>query len=338
MVAAPQVAGMKRKTVPTLIAMIAGLLLVLLVLRSNDGEQASGQLLLPAFAAVANDTSAILVQGPDGVEAVSLQRVDEHWRVGSRNDYPADIGKLRQLVVALAEARILEEKTSDPDLYEKLGVDDPESGKGSRVTVSGQNFEYAVILGDRTQGKYRYARETAATASYLIDQDPTLPASADEWLLADILDIAAKRVKRISIAHADGETIVIAKDTEEQTDFSVLDMPDGRELSYATIANGIGGALAALKLQSVRQRIEASAATTTTEFQTWDGLSISMQIVTEDDESWIGFAAAASETEGAIADEAEDINKRLTGWQYQLPDYKNDLLVRRWDDLLKAPD
>lgn len=329
---------MNRKTVPVLVAIIVGLLLMLLVLRSNDGERVSGELLLPGFGPVANNTASITIQGPEGSDAVTLQRVDEQWLVSSHDSYLADIGKLRQLVIALAEARILEEKTSDPALYEKLGVDDPESGgKGSRVTVSGPDFEYTVILGDSTQGKYRYARDAATAASYLIDKNPSLPTTADDWLLADLLDIGAKRVRQVRIEHADGEIIGISKDTEEQTDFSVRDIPAGRELSYATVANGIGSALANLELEAVRPEVEAPA-TTTTEILTWDGLKIRVDVVTEEDESWLGFSAEVSNEESTATDEVAAINRRLAGWQYQLPDYKTDLFLRRWDDLLKAED
>ena len=36
--------------------------------------------------------------------------------------------------------------------------------------------------------------------------------------------------------------------------------------------------------------------------------------------------------------EVIDINDRLSGWQYRLPDFKKNLLTRRWDDILKAAD
>jgi hypothetical protein len=333
---------MNQRTVPVLVAIIVGLLLVLFVTRGNDrGSNAPGQLLLPAFGPVANDTTMVMIQAPGDEDAVTLQRDEERWVVGSRQGYAADIGKLRQLIIALSEARVLEEKTSDPALYEKLGVDDPEGdGKGTRVTVSGPDFAYAIVLGDKTQGKYRFARDAAAAPSYLIDRDPDLPASADDWLLADLLDIGAQRVQRVSITHADGEVIVIAKDTEEQTDFTVLDIPSGRELSYATVANGIGGALSGLKLESVRPDTSADA-TTTTEFLTWDGLRITVEITTEEDESWVRISALAEDDastpeESPAVSEAADINQRLGGWQYQLPDYKKNLLLRHWEDLLKA--
>lgn len=321
---------MNRRTVPVLVAVIVGLLLMLLVLRGQDGSDAPGQPLLPDFKAVANDTTRVTILGPDADEALTLERIDDAWVVGTRDNYAADVGKLRPLIIALADASILEEKTSDPALYEKLGLDDPESGgSGSKVTVAGPDFAYAVILGNTTQGKFRYARDAAAAGSYLIDQDPELPLAADDWLLPDLLDIGAARVRQVRIAHADGETIALAKDTQEQTDFSVLDIPAGRELSYATVANGIAGVLGKLQLSDVRRRVAAPAATTV-EFDTWDELRISAEIVTDDEDTWVSFTATGGD--------AEAINARLGGWQYQLPEHKTNLLTRRWDDLLKGAD
>ena len=39
----------------------------------------------------------------------------------------------------------------------------------------------------------------------------------------------------------------------------------------------------------------------------------------------------------ATDSEAEHLMSRLSGWQYEIPGYQKNLLIRRWDDLLKAP-
>lgn len=330
---------MSRRTVPILAAIIVGLLLVLLALRGNDGSDVvAGRPLLPELKAVANSATQVVIQGSDAGDVVTLQRNDDRWTVSERGNYAADVGKLRQLVIALTDANIVEEKTSNPEQYEKLGVGGPDSGgNGSTVTISGPGFAYAVILGNKTQGKFRYARVVDAETSYLIDTDPTLPSSADDWLLPDILDVAAQRVQKVSTTHADGETIVMAKDNQQQTDFVVLDIPAGRKLSYPTVANGIAGALGALKLEGVRAQVTAPAATTV-EYLLWDGFTITAKVVADGDQFWISFAAAVAGDAADAAQEVADINRRLDGWQYQLPEFKKNLFVRRWDDILQAAD
>ena len=47
------------------------------------------------------------------------------WTVAERANYPADVSKLRKLLLALSDAKIVEEKTSNPASYAIIGVEDP---------------------------------------------------------------------------------------------------------------------------------------------------------------------------------------------------------------------
>lgn len=330
---------MTRKTVQVLVAIIVALVLLLLVLdRSSDDNATDRTVLLPGFKEQANDAGHISITRPGGDESVTINHEDESWVVSERDGYPADVNKLGLLISALADATIVEEKTSNPANYAKLGLDDPgEGGGGDLVIVSGTNFSYSVILGDTTQRDYRYARIPDHAPSYLIDQNPPIPEPTGDWLMADILDIPASRVRSVSVVHADGETIVIEKSDEEQTDFVVLDIPEGRELSYATVGNSIAGALAGLELDDVRKHVDAPASTSV-DFDTWDDMRLSVEIVVEDEATWLTFAAASADEEAATESEVATINERLAGWQYQIAEHKKNLLIRRWDDLLRTTD
>lgn len=369
---------MTRKHIQILVALVVALVLLLLVLdTADDGDTGPPERpLLAGFEAHANDARRIRVLRHEA-EGMTLRREGDAWVVSARDAYPADIATLRQLIVALAEASIVEDKTSDPDLYERLAVDDPEDGgSGTKVEVSGEGFSYSVILGDRAQGDFRYARIPGEAASHLIDRNPDVPENVKDWLVSGILDLAADRIRSVAITHADGETIVVNKDAEDLTDFTVLDVPEGRELSYATVGNGIAGALANLELDDVRTAAE-STADTQLRFETWDGLELTAEVSAEDDQHWVTFAAAfmppptdeaspdakldedvssgdedadpapggaaldIAEPAVSTADvelEVERINQRVSGWQYQLPAFKKNLLTRRWEDILQSVD
>lgn len=329
---------MTKKTIHALVAIIFGLALLLLVLRSDDLDDTmrSGKPLLPDLKAVANDITEIRLTRPAEDEAVTLLKRNGKWVVGSRNDYAADLARLRQLIIALADAEVVEEKTSNPELYAKLSVGDPEQGgDGTKVSLTGSGFSYDVILGNTAQGKNRYARVAGETASYLVNQNPELPDSAGDWLAPDIVDVGASDVWRVVIAHADGETITVEKSDQEQTDFDVSGVPEGRELSYATVGNGIAGALAKLELDDVRVRVDAPAVTTTA-YETWDGLKVTADIVSDEETSWISFSAELANEESGASETVAEINERVSGWQYRIADYKKSLLTRRWDDILKS--
>jgi len=343
-----------RRALYVLLGVAAALAAAVLLLRiAERSATAPGTMpLLPGFETHANAIDTIRISAGTDAEAVTLHRDGDRWEVGERDDYLADIGKLRKLVVALTEARILEEKTSDPDRYGRLGLAaTPGEDAAIEVDVSGDTFSQTVFFGNSPQRDTRYVRLGDNPASYLIDRNPEIPREAGQWLLPEIVDIGAGRVHRVTIEHADSEPIVIEKDSKELTDFSVRDIPEGRELSYPTVANGIAGMLAGLNLQDVRKSRDMTPSTTVA-VETWNGVRIDARIAAEGDQTWIAFAAstvpapssgggdedaaATPANERAAADEARAIEERVSGWQYRVTEQKKNLLTRHWDDILKS--
>jgi hypothetical protein len=343
---------MSRKTIQILATTVVVLAVLLWAIRSNNSNDASSptQLLLPDLQSVANAATEIRISGSSDESDVTIHRDGDAWLLGARDDYAADLGKIRQLMIALADAKIVEEKTSDEEKFDRLGVGDPDNGgEGLEVSIVGPEFSYVVILGKTAQRKYRYARIKGETKSYLINQNPNIPVTVTDWLLPDLVNIDSKRIKSVKISHVGGDTLYFEKDKQEQADFLVRDIPKNRELSYSAVGNSIASALANLKLENVRKRIDATPSITT-EYQTWDGLVLTVDLEVDNDVTWAAFSAKAlpvEASEPADADgaqesaasertlEADAINKRLSGWQYQLGDYKKGLMTREWKDILQ---
>ncbi|HNP34794.1 MAG TPA: DUF4340 domain-containing protein [Woeseiaceae bacterium] len=367
---------MNPKSIGLLTAVVVLLVVVVLLLQTKDepGTSPTGEIFLSDFANQADDAESIRIIR-NNMQPVEIRRDGVRWLVSNRDDYPADIGKLRNLFIALSKAQVVEEKTSNPDYYSRLGVDDPEKGgSGSKLVIDGDGFNYSIIIGTSAQGTFRYVRLADAETSYMVDQNFLVPESVGDWLQPTIIDIEPDRVRRVTIHNSDGETIEIEKNAEDDTEFSVLAIPEGRELSYPTVANGIAGALKGLTLDDVRKAAPGDAETTdvesTTVFETWDGQIVTTTLSNDGDETWIGFQARqapgtvpaelADDTADAASGDAEgtdqastteanektsiqhetvdEINARLSGWQYQIADFKKNLLTRRWSDLLKAVD
>jgi hypothetical protein len=326
---------MNSSTLRLLGIVVAVLVVALIFVDSLDdgGAPGSGQMLMQEFRDDANNVDSVTITRANQ-EAVVIEKRGDTWRVEGRGGYPAKIDSVREILLAMADAKVVEAKTADPKLYGRLGVDAPDtdSSKGVLVTARVGDDDHQVIFGNSAQGSYRYARMMGENQSWLIDQNPDIPATAGDWLIADIVDIDASRIQSVTITHADGEIIRIDKFAETDTDFRVADIPDGRELSYSTVANGIGGALNDLDLDDVRPTVQIDASVTT-EFETFDGLKIVVLSVRSEDESWISLGVSAEESGNA---EAAEISGQTEGWQYMIADYKANLLTRRWEDILKA--
>jgi hypothetical protein len=352
------------------IAILAGALAVLLALvflgqRSDTGPAGAGAAFLPDLDAALGDIERVTVVKAGNETVATLERRPDNWVVADKHGYVADAAKLRQALTALSEARVLEQKTANPDLYGRLGVEDVTGATAAGISVAlaapGRELP-AVILGNAEGARYRYARRAGEAQSYLIDRNPDVPRAAAQWVDAGIVDIRSDRVREVTITHADGEVVRISKASAELANFDVADVPEGRELSYPGVANVIGNALRELKLEDV----EPAAATapeqpTVVEYRTFDGLVIRVTGFERDDASWIALEAsadaaaaapeaaapvegaeggAASAEAAAAADpsaEAARINAKVGGWRYKIAGFQYDQMTRRMAELLKAP-
>jgi len=340
---------------------------------SGDVGGSVGETFLPGLEADLNSIDRFAIIGPGSAPIATLERGADGWTVAEQDGYRADVAKIREALVALAEARILEEKTSNPAFYDRLGVtaiDDPEA-HGLELHFFGGSRDYpAVLLGDASGTKDRFARRADEAQSYLIDRNPELATSAAQWTNPEILSVASDRVQRVEITHADGDRVVIAKSNRDQTGFTVENVPEGRELQYATIANTTGSALRELRLEAVARLGDTPPPPdVTSEFRTFDGLVVTAEGRLYGEEPWLSFTArfdaeqaldfadetvdenvaadadeegadaeGAAETDGddSVIAEAAAIEARVSGWRYRIAEYQYDQMTRRMADLLRA--
>lgn len=321
------------KTLAIVLAvLLAGLFAT--TLSNNHRDTSAGAMLFPELKSEINHISRLSVSKAG--ESVTMNNSAGRWVLVERQNYPVDTGKLRKLILSLADARKIEEKTSNAELYERLAVEDagPDS-QGTEIRLGSADSERSIIIGNIAQTKYRYARIPGEAESWLIDQNPTLPGSVSGWLLPEILNIDSTRVQSVTITHGDGETISIDKEDAAVTDFTVAVIPEGRELRYPSVVDGMAGVVSGLNLVDIAVAIDRQGddSVATTVFTTFDGLELTIDSSHRDENTWIRVHADHAD---ANSDEAREIEDRVGGWEYQIRSYKADQLRRRWDDILKA--
>src|SRR5262245_5822040 len=117
------------KTQHLLILVAAAVVAVLAALWARSVHEPAhtvgvGTLLVPGLESKLNDVTGLSVKGKNGA-SVTLVRGADIWAVKERSGYPADTGKVRKLLIGLAQAKLVEQKTSNADSYTDLGVADP---------------------------------------------------------------------------------------------------------------------------------------------------------------------------------------------------------------------
>lgn len=338
----------------SLIVLLAALLVLALLalLAGPESRHDEEQLLFPDLKAQLNEVNGIIVRGPGNQLVATLRRSDDRWIVAERN-YPADVGMIRANLLALAGARIVEEKTSTPELYDRLGVQDIAlaTARGLQLELSGTSTPVRLIIGEAAggSGDSRYVRRTGEAQSWLVSGRFTPGRSTGEWLDRRLLDIPAERIQAVSITQPGIPTLRLAKSARGEADFSVADIPAGRELSYPGVGNSLGGLLSGLQLDDVHGRDVLGAdpgKPVVARFACFDGLVIEASAWRTPDGTRLSFLASVDEAQAerhaapdtpdfaTVRAEAEAINARLAGWIYTLPGHKTEQFTRRLQDLL----
>jgi hypothetical protein len=264
--------------------------------RGRSTAPTTGGPILPGLQAALNDVVEIKISKAGGETVATIDKHADGWSVVERAGYPADVTKLRQSLVALAEAKILETKTANPAFYDRLGVQDISSDKATglavAISVPGKDFG-TLILGDAKGSKQRYVRRASEAQSYLIDRDPSFPKTAAQWLDPVILDVRGNRVRQVTIKHPDGEVLTISKPNADAMNFDVAGVPKGRELLYPGVANVIGNSLRELNLEDVERADNTTPdKAVQVEFRSFDGLIVRAVGAKRGDDAWVAFSAS----------------------------------------------
>src|SRR5690606_37327145 len=105
-------------------ALAIGIALLLNSLRGGRPDGSVGNPVLPALAAGINDVSAVRITEAGNKPFVTLQRSADGktWQVMERDGYRADMAKVREFLIKLADLQVVEIKTSNPANYPQIGV------------------------------------------------------------------------------------------------------------------------------------------------------------------------------------------------------------------------
>jgi hypothetical protein len=331
----------------------------------------SGDLLFPGLLSDINEVEKI--KGSSADEQFTLTRGPEGWIVPDRFGYPANADKVHKLLVGAAGLKRVEPKTKKAALYPKLGLEDVSYESSRAVSFS---FEAAddstlasLIVGNSAPAKGDpeasaiYVRLPGDPQSWLVEGKLPKDGTLLDWLDRKVLDIGRKRSREVRVRHEDGEVVVVSKNTPADKDFSLADVPSGKEIDAQWSVNDIGRALADLDLRDVRPRGAIAAdvrPVLSVTMRTFDGLRVVMDVFKDDKESLgvlkASFEAVDQSPVGQISDpasadgskapprllapeevraEAAKLNARWRNWVYVLPDFKFDHLAKKQADLVK---
>ena len=211
--------------------------------RRNAGEpSADGSVFLPQLANELGTVSGIELQKGTPAPGVTLHRAGDAWTVAQRGDYPADASKVRKLLLSLADAKIVEEKTSNPANFTIIGVEDPaiSGATGTQITLIAKDGKHRVIVGKPT-GEGNFARRGGENRSFTVQPGITADAEPRAWIDARLLDVPVAQIQSVEEKPAAGAGYALHRLKPGEDGFALDGAPPaGRKASRPQGARALG--------------------------------------------------------------------------------------------------
>ena len=330
---------------------IAGVVFLTGEERGGDGH---GALFPDLDVDAVNRVSAITLQAAGGAEVVLARDARDVWGVAAKEGYPADRVKIRNLLLALSEARRVERMTSMPEQYEQLGVAGPEEGGGLLVTLADAQRSWEVVMGNPSPqlSEGQFVRIANEDTSWLINRRFFVETEAQSWLDTRIIHIEPADLHRATIAKPDGATLEVVRESRGQ-ELTLVALGEDYELQDPGALNRIAATVDFLDFNEVYVKNDDFTLpddALTARFTTFDGLQVALRVyrigetpyaalgARADDQIMEQFAVA-DDKRAEIAAEAQSLDEHFSRWYYRLHDAVYEPLAASTDTLTrkKAP-
>lgn len=221
--------------------------------KSWQSGGASGQKLLPNLPV--NDVAQITVKS--GTNELNLARRDNTWRVHERGDYPANFPQISELLMKLADLKVVQTEDIGPSQFGRFELLPPGAATNTGTAVEfkdqGGKTLAALLLGKKHMKKAaanpqfpgmgdegwpdgRYVMVGAEkTVDVISDPLDSLQTKADSWVNKDFLSIEKPRSVTVQFPEATNSwQLTRASDTN---DWQLADAKTGEKLDTSKISS-----------------------------------------------------------------------------------------------------
>ena len=297
---------------------------VLSVDREPSTAARSGEIVFPGLLDQVNSVVRVRVTGNEG--KFTLTRDRDTWVVEEKERYAADPDRVHKLLLGAAGMKRVEPKTSNPELYPKLWLEDPSSKDAKSVRFVLENASDAElanwVLGDRRPSKSDasrtelYIRVADDPLAWLVEGSVPGGQKIIDWLDRPVARIDRERLRAVEVIHADGTVIAVNKSLPADADFALRDIPADREADSQYRINDIGRFLEDLRFEDVAPSSSldfAGSLDKQVQATTFDGLRVHLETVMRDGEAWVQLRAEFDEGLVEKSEDAAEASKDEAG-------------------------
>jgi uncharacterized protein DUF4340 len=304
----------------------------------------SGAALFPGLAAQSGNVARIEISGAG--KTLALVRNKDGWSLADHGGYPAKTDAVRALLVKLTQAELVEGKTRNKDRFALLELEDP-AGKDAKSHLVRLLDDKGTAIAEAIVGKKRYdafgsskggtyVRRPGDEQTWLSNAELEPSLTVRDWVQPGVLDLPAAKIAKVTIEIPGEEPLVIARDTADAKKYALVGKPDDKKFKEGTGVDDIVRAVGSIDLEDVRKSTATAVGSNVSvvRIEGDGGLGVTLRLRKEGEDTWASLEASGSE--GDAKKTADDITKRVQGWEYKISSGKAQAILKRRSDLFQA--
>ena len=303
--------------------------------RAEPPPASATPLAFPGLAPRLANAASIEVVRHDGTLTVRRAAPDR-WVLPARADYVARPERVRELLTGLTELRLAEPRTANPEMLERLGVEDPRRPGATssllRVLDANGAAIAELVVGRRrmrVQGNVPetvYVRRPGENQAWLAEGRLPLDADPNLWIDRDIANIPRDRVREAAITREGEPPLVLRRGRDLDSALQVVEPAETPPLDDISL-DEVARAFEFLTFLEVRAEADVPGERLgEARFTLTDNLRITVTCHKDGETLWVRMFAEGDE-------EAARLTARWRGWAYQVGQWKERAFVPRLADL-----
>jgi parvulin-like peptidyl-prolyl isomerase len=316
---------------------------------SGGGQFQSGTLLIQGLAPEQIHSIAI----EEGGDQLTIQRSGDGFVLPDKNDYPASVEKINELLIDVLDIRCADRITSSAQKHEQLGVteESPDATVVSFLDADGKRLIGVVKGKSPEDGTGAYVRLLEDDTVYTTEEGLYIDAEGMDYVEKTVLEVEKDKIQTVKVELPDSSYVI---NRGEDDDPQLQEVPEGKEPKASTIES-VFGALSSVRIKDLQPAAESDVE--------WDasyraeiegGLAYTVRSAEKDDTYYVHLSADGPDVEQVTverteseeslkkkdallqaSDRAKEFNELHDAWVYELASYKAKRLRKPLSDLVK---
>lgn len=162
---------------------------------------------------------------------------DGDWEIISNGSFPAQMNLVNDLLLGVADLKIIEQKTKDPKLYSLLQVDDLKNENSNAISMilkdPNDNILVNLLVGKKERQaivgsklEQLYVRKNGDLQSWLVEGFLPISLEFKDWVNQPLIPITANDIRKIIISNSYSKTPLVIYKENHAGDFYIKEGTD----------------------------------------------------------------------------------------------------------------